>query len=42
MRIRAPGAGIDRDRVALVENGCDLIEVCITRANEGPPGMNNV
>jgi hypothetical protein len=42
MRIRAAGASIDRDRVVLVENGCDLIEVYVTRPNDAPPGMNNL
>ena len=42
VRACAAGAGIDGDRVALVENGCDLIEVRVTRANERTPRMNGI
>ena len=42
VRACAAGAGIDRDRFALVENGCDLIEVRVTRANERTPRMNSI
>jgi hypothetical protein len=36
------GAGIDRDRVAVVENGCDLVEVGVTRANDRLPGVDGI
>src|SRR6266849_5029583 len=42
MRTRAAGARINRDSVALVENGRDLIEVRVTRANERTPRMNSI
>ena len=39
---RAAGARIDRDRVALVEDGRDLVEIGVGRANERAPRMNGV
>ena len=36
------GAGIDRDRLAVVEKGGDLLEIGICRANEWTPRMNGV
>ena len=42
MRACAAGAGVDRDRLALVENGRDLVEVRVARANERTPRMNGI
>jgi hypothetical protein len=39
---RTAGAGIDRDRVALVEDGSDLVEIGVGGANERAPRMNGV
>ena len=42
VRAGAAGAGIDRDRVTVVENGRDLVEVGVTRANDRLPGVDDV
>src|SRR5947209_15649021 len=42
MRTRTPSARVDRDRIALVENGRDFIEVRVARANERTPRMNSI
>jgi hypothetical protein len=38
----AAGTGVNGDRLALVENRCDLIEVRVTRANERRARMNSI
>src|SRR5260370_40683514 len=40
VRASATRAGVDGDRFALVEDGCDRIEVFVTWANERTPRMN--
>ena len=42
MRAGAASARIDRDRLALVENGRDLVEVRVARANERARRMNGI
>jgi hypothetical protein len=42
VRAGTAGAGIDRDRIAVVENGRDLVEVGVTRANDWLPGMDGI
>ncbi len=42
VRAFAACSRIDRDRFAFVQNGCDLVEVRIARANERPSRMNGV
>jgi hypothetical protein len=42
MRPCATGAGVDRDRFASVQNGCDLVEVRVIRSNAGTPRMNSI
>jgi hypothetical protein len=39
---RAAVARVDRNRLALVENGRDFVEVGVTRANERAPRMNSI
>ncbi len=42
MRARAAGAGINRDRLALVENSRDFVEIRVARADEWQPPMNGI
>src|ERR1700739_27114 len=42
MRTGAPGAGVDGDRIALVQNGRDLVEVRVARPNERARYMNRI
>ena len=42
VRAGAAGAGVDRDCVAPVENGRDLVEVGLARANDRPARMDGV
>src|SRR6478672_11723677 len=42
MRVSAARPAIDRDRFTLVENGRDLIEIRVARANERTPRMNSI
>ena len=42
VRASATRAGVDGDRFALVENGCDRIEVFVTWANDRTPRMNGI
>jgi hypothetical protein len=42
VRASATRAGVDADRFALVENGCDRIEVFVTWANNRTPRMNGI
>ncbi len=42
VRAGTAGAGIDRDRLAPVEDGRDLVEVGVTRANDRPSGMDGI
>ena len=39
---RTAGTGIDRDRVGIVEDGSDLLEIGVGRANDRAPRMNGV
>jgi hypothetical protein len=42
MRTLAAGASIDRDRITLVEDGSNLIEVCVTRTQHRSRNMHRV
>src|ERR1700730_11186614 len=42
MRTCTPGTRVDRDRIALVENGRYFIEVRVARANERTPRMDRI
>jgi len=42
VRAGTAGAGIDRDRVTVVENGRDLVEVGVTRANNRLPSVDGI
>ena len=42
VRTGAAGAGIDRDRVTVVENGRDLVEVGVAGANDRLPSVDRI